>query len=84
MLKHKTSTKNWDDWLETIQSIDDDKCNDKNRTLTKTPPKTAGGENMYVQFVYGPQTICNHTRGQVLVSKNADPVNAVYKKNQQK
>ena len=52
MLKQKTSTKNWDDWLETIQSIDDEKCNDKTGTLTKTPPPKLQGEKICMYSLY--------------------------------
>ena len=47
---------------------------------TGTPATTflepAGETNLYVQFVYVPQTIFNHTRGQVIGSMNADLINA--------
>ena len=32
----------------------------------------SGVENLYVQLEYLPQTICSHTQGQVLGSKNSD------------
>ena len=35
-----------------------------------------GQENMYDQFVYIPQKICNNTQGQVSVSIISDPINA--------
>ena len=42
--------------------------------ITTTFIKPAGEANMYVRFVYDPQTIFNNTRGQVLVSMNAGPI----------
>ena len=39
--------------------------------------KTVGEVNIYIRFVYAPNTICNHTQGQVLVSINADPEDAI-------
>ena len=45
-------------------------------TLATIFPKSAGEENVYVRFVYIPQTILHHTRGQVSVSMNIDPINA--------
>ena len=33
-------------------------------------------KNPYVRFEYGPQKIYKHTRGQVSVSTNADPITA--------
>ena len=52
-------------------------------TLATTFPKSAGEENVYVRFVYIPQTILHHTRGQVSVSMNIDPINAKKQVNNQ-
>ena len=59
-------------WKQSIE------VNDKlqtTRTLAKTLLEPTGEENLYVQFVYVQQKICNHTQGQVLVSMNTDPIN---------
>ena len=40
--------------------------------------KPAGEANLYVQFVYVPLKIYNHTPGQVSVSMNADPINMIH------
>ena len=47
-------------------------------TLVTTFHKPAGEENLYVRFGYGPLRILNHTRGQVLKSNNADPINMIH------
>ena len=66
-------------WLTYSQSISWWwKVQSQNFTLVTTFHKPAGKENMYVQFVYGPYTILNHTQGQVSGSMNADPVNSEY------
>ena len=44
-------------------------------TLATTLLKPTGEENIYVQFLYSPQKNLNHTRVQVLVSINANPIN---------
>ena len=44
--------------------------------ISKNSHKHDGEANMYVQFVYDPQTIWNHTQWQVSGSINTDPVNA--------
>ena len=36
-------------------------------------PQACKEVNMYVQFVYSPYTICNHTWGHISWSVNADP-----------
>ena len=59
-----------------MQSIEGNKSEHPTGTLATTFHKPTGEENLYVWFGYGPQKICNHTRGQVLVSTNADLVNA--------
>ena len=46
----------------------------KTDTLATTFHKAAGEENQYVRFGYNPLKICNHTRGQVSVSMNTDPI----------
>ena len=47
-------------------------------------PKSCGGGNLDVQFVYSPQKICNHTQVQVSGSINYDTVNKnTHVKNQQ-
>ena len=33
---------------------------------------------MYVRFVYGPLTICNHNRVQVSGPMNSDPINMIH------
>ena len=48
-------------------------------TLATTFHKPVGEENWYVRFGYGPMKICNHTRGQVSGSINADPINMIHK-----
>ena len=76
-VKKKTTIsrkKNWYYCLASILSIDDDKCN-KNWHPHHDLPQSCGEANPYVQFLYGPQTICNHTWGKFSVSMNADPVN---------
>ena len=45
-------------------------------TLATTFDKTAGESNIYVWFVYIPQTILNPTQGQVSVSMNEYLLNA--------
>ena len=45
-------------------------------TLNMTFQKPAGEANLYVQFLYGPQTIFNHTLGKVSVSIKVDSINA--------
>ena len=54
--------------------------NNKNptSTLSMTFLIPEGGSNIYVQFLYIPQTISNHTQGQVLGSMISDIVNAEY------
>ena len=47
-------------------------------TLTTTFHKPVGEENPQVWFGYGPLTIFQQTRGQVLGSMNADPINMIY------
>ena len=37
--------------------------------------KSAGEENPYIKFEYGPQTILYHTQFQVSLSMNAYPIN---------
>ena len=49
------------DFLEVIQSRDDEKCNRKTGTLDTTFHKSSGKENLYVQFGYAPQKIYNHS-----------------------
>ena len=50
----------------------------KTGTLATTLHKPLGGANMYVRFVYGPLTICNHTLGQFSGSMNNDPINIIH------
>ena len=43
-------------------------------TLNMNLLKPAKEANPYFRFGYVPQTILNHTQGQLLVSTNADPI----------
>ena len=50
----------------------------KTVTLATIFHKPADEANQYVRFYYGPQKICNHTRGKTLVSIHVNPVNEKY------
>ena len=50
----------------------------KTGTTTTTFQKPVGEVNPYVNFGYGPLTICNHTEGKVPGSMNADPINMIH------
>ena len=56
--------------------MDDENFNNKTITLATNFHKPVGGANPYVQFLYSPETICNHHWGQVSGSMNDDRVNA--------
>ena len=58
------------------QSVEVNKSEHPNGTLTTTFQKPVGVENPYVWFGYSPQTIFNHTRRQVPGSMNNDTINA--------
>ena len=58
------------------QSIDVNKQLHPTGTINTTFHKLAGKANMYVQFGYGPQTVCNQTQRQVSGSMNIDTINA--------
>ena len=62
--------------LSDSQSIDDEKCNHKNGTLTMIFLNPIGEENLCVQFGYIPQKICYHNQGQVSGSINSDSINS--------
>ena len=53
-------------------------ANIKTGTLDTIFQKSAGKANPYIRFGYGSQKICNHTRVQVSVPMNADPVNVMH------
>ena len=57
------------------QSIDVNMQFHPTGTLATTLLNPPGEENPYVQFLYGPQKIFNHTQGQLSVSMNYDPIN---------
>ena len=57
------------------QYIDVKKYENPTGTLDTTFLKPVVGVNPFVRFGYDPQTICNHTQGQVSGSMNADPIN---------
>ena len=46
--------------------------------LTTSLHKPEGGKNPYVQFEYGPLTICNHTRVHISAPMNADTINMMH------
>ena len=56
--------------------IDFNKQLTTNITLTMKFLKYAGEANLYVKFVYVPHKNYNDTQGQVLISMDADPMNA--------
>ena len=56
----------------------------KTSTLTTTSHKPLEEENPYVWFGYKPMKHCNQTRGKVLVSINADPINIIHTSQQPK
>ena len=55
--------------------IDVNKQLNLNGTLAATFLKPAEEEKLYVLFVYSPQTIFNHTQGQVFLLINSDMIN---------
>ena len=69
---------NWGTALKTINALIVKGAIKKPSTLATTFRNPAGKENMYVRFLYIPLTILNHTRRQVSVSMNADPINMIH------
>ena len=57
------------------KSIEANKSEHPTGTLATTFQKPSGEANPYVCFGYIPHTIWDHTRGQVSVSMNDNPIN---------
>ena len=57
-----------------MQSFEENKSEYPTGNLATIFHKPVEEANPYVQFVYVPQKICNHTRGQVSGSMNSDPI----------
>ena len=55
-----------------------------NNTLTRNFKKYTRKENPYVQFLYSPHKIYNHTPGQVIGSINTDTITVKKVNNQQR
>ena len=72
------------DWAENLmrffyqakQLIEANNSEHTTGTLTTTFHRPVGEANPYIQIVYGPQTICNHTQRQFSGLKKADTINA--------
>ena len=48
------------------------------QTLATSFLKPAGGASLYIQLLYGPLMIYNHTQGQVSGSIKYDPINMIH------
>ena len=76
VLNHQNFTKTliWLPWIQAINWW----CNDTTDTLDRVFHKPFVEANPYIRFGYDPQTIFNHTGGQVPGQTNADPFNAKF------